>query len=540
MQMVFREADMDGHCCNGCCPRSLGIALEGAWVKSVACHSYAHLASVVPGSRVVCINGIDVSGDGSRFSVVVSGDEIREVAEAVQRVTRPAQPLVLDTDLRLHRVCVPRGWLIDPLSSELCVTADGARGAPPAWLGNLLRAEGPVEIVFYRDGGSVEEWWCSTALAFRGQPLEVTFSCKVKEDRVQRALANPETLAAAVAAAGMAPKRKVARPAMSFRHILNFSIPLQADMDDSESEEEDQATHDPDRVKLGHSHAKSVWAVGVLNFPSEEDRLRFARERVEVLDWINSTYCMNVRALRQCANGAVYLQIMDSVFPRVVAMKHVNWNATPDDYPSMRSNYEMLRAAFKKCLIRGEFDLRRLCGNSEKQTAASSRAVEQANLEMLLLLKKVWDSWHIRDYNPVARRDLGRSRSKRLPTWAIPSPLARMRAIAVEAVWCESYRPTKVFVRVVDDHRTGREAVIRVVGMEDSGVPGLCDKSGHMAFADGPRVVVLEMHEDVGVDGPVPVAGGARIEILYCKAEHGVKSDSDSEDSSDEVDSASD
>eukprot|EP00913_Durusdinium_trenchii_P019215 g18057.t1 len=53
-----------------------------------------------------------------------------------------------------------------------------------------------------------------------------------------------------------------------------------------------------------------------------------------------------VMAVEQCANGAVYCQIIDACHPGAVNMRKVNWSAR-DEHQCI-PNYKVLQQAFSK------------------------------------------------------------------------------------------------------------------------------------------------------------------------------------------------
>lgn len=62
--------------------------------------------------------------------------------------------------------------------------------------------------------------------------------------------------------------------------------------------------------------------------------------RIELLRWVNDLLAINCQKVEQCANGAVYCQVLDACHPRELNMKKVNWMAR------VRNGVFYLHAAF--------------------------------------------------------------------------------------------------------------------------------------------------------------------------------------------------
>lgn len=132
----------------------------------------------------------------------------------------------------------------------------------------------------------------------------------------------------------------------------------------------------------------------------------FFVSRGELLNWVNDFFQLGLSKVEQCANGAVYCQIIDACHPGMVAMRKLNWMARTDH--EHIPNYKVLQAAFDKCQIQRNIDVDKLI-----------RGRYQDNLEMLQWMKHYFDS-RFKDnpeqYDPIARRS-GQS----LPDWTKPS-----------------------------------------------------------------------------------------------------------------------
>ena len=62
--------------------------------------------------------------------------------------------------------------------------------------------------------------------------------------------------------------------------------------------------------------------------------------RSEILSWVNELLQLNLQKVEQCATGAVYCSIIDSIYPNTVQMGKVKWNAK-FDYEFME-NFKVL------------------------------------------------------------------------------------------------------------------------------------------------------------------------------------------------------
>eukprot|EP00397_Hematodinium_sp_SG-2012_P038480 GEMP01041866.1.p1 GENE.GEMP01041866.1~~GEMP01041866.1.p1 ORF type:complete len:247 (+),score=51.14 GEMP01041866.1:123-863(+) len=140
--------------------------------------------------------------------------------------------------------------------------------------------------------------------------------------------------------------------------------------------------------------------------------------RAELLSWINQWLKLDLDKVEQCANGAVYCQIIDSVYPGKVQMKKVNWMGRSDH--EFIPNYKLLQLAFDRLAIERHIDVDKLI-----------RAKYQDNLEFLQWMKCFFDkTYGGHDYNPIERRPQD---AASLPAWAHASPhLDGPSSLAVE------------------------------------------------------------------------------------------------------------
>ncbi|KAF6253446.1 calponin homology domain-containing protein [Scenedesmus sp. NREL 46B-D3] len=119
--------------------------------------------------------------------------------------------------------------------------------------------------------------------------------------------------------------------------------------------------------------------------------------RSELLSWINSTLGLRINKVEETANGAVACQLMDALFPGVVPMKKVDFNAK-NDY-DMINNYKVLQDVFNKLGVEKHCEVAKLI---------KGRPLD--NTEFMQWFKAYWDTTTggqpIADYDPAARRQL--------------------------------------------------------------------------------------------------------------------------------------
>eukprot|EP00439_Symbiodinium_sp_Y106_P046103 s683_g5.t2 len=130
----------------------------------------------------------------------------------------------------------------------------------------------------------------------------------------------------------------------------------------------------------------------------------FFVSRTELLAWLNSSFQLSLDKVEQCANGAVYCQIIDACHPGAVSMKRVNWMAR-DEHQCI-PNYKVLQQAFSKVGIQRHIEVDKLV-----------RGKYQDNLEMLQWIKNYFErTFQGASYNAAARRF-----TDNVPDWARPS-----------------------------------------------------------------------------------------------------------------------
>ncbi|KRX01887.1 Calponin homology domain [Pseudocohnilembus persalinus] len=113
----------------------------------------------------------------------------------------------------------------------------------------------------------------------------------------------------------------------------------------------------------------------------------------EIFNWVNSLLKINVNKIEQLGTGAVYCQIIDSMYPGAVKMSRVNWKARNEwDFII---NLKTLQQAFQKQNIKKYIEIERL-----------AKAKYQDNLEFAQWIKRFFDlnGGAKEDYDPIKRR----------------------------------------------------------------------------------------------------------------------------------------
>ncbi|KIJ45890.1 hypothetical protein M422DRAFT_206549 [Sphaerobolus stellatus SS14] len=116
-----------------------------------------------------------------------------------------------------------------------------------------------------------------------------------------------------------------------------------------------------------------------------------SESRTELLAWLNELLQLSYTKVEQCGTGAVYCQILDSIYGDI-PMSRVKMNAK-HEYEFL-ANYKVLQNVFKAKKIDKPIVVDKLV-----------KCKMQDNLEFLQWIKKFWDqNYPGHAYDPVARR----------------------------------------------------------------------------------------------------------------------------------------
>ncbi|ANB11755.1 microtubule-binding protein BIM1 [Sugiyamaella lignohabitans] len=126
-----------------------------------------------------------------------------------------------------------------------------------------------------------------------------------------------------------------------------------------------------------------------------------AESRQELVNWVNDLLLLDITKVEQCGTGAVYCQILDSIFLDV-PMSKVRYDVNTE-YQYL-NNFKVLQNTFLKHKIDRSVPVERLV-----------KCRFQDNLEFLQWVRKFWDgNYPGHEYDPLARRKAGP-----LPTSAV-------------------------------------------------------------------------------------------------------------------------
>lgn len=115
--------------------------------------------------------------------------------------------------------------------------------------------------------------------------------------------------------------------------------------------------------------------------------------RSELLNWLNGLLQLEISKVEQCGTGAVYCQIIDSIY-QDVPMSKVKFELNGSEYNYLQ-NYKILQSAFVRHQISKPIPVERLV-----------KCKMQDNLEFLQWIKKFWmDNKDETEYDATGRRN---------------------------------------------------------------------------------------------------------------------------------------
>ncbi|CXI00556.1 EB1 homolog, putative [Plasmodium berghei] len=106
--------------------------------------------------------------------------------------------------------------------------------------------------------------------------------------------------------------------------------------------------------------------------------------RKELIEWVNSFLKLNITKIEQCSNGAIYIQLLDILFPNKSVLHKAKWNAKME-YECI-VNYKLIQSVFNKLGIKKHMDIDKLI-----------KGKYQDNLEFLQWFKAFFE--RLVDYN---------------------------------------------------------------------------------------------------------------------------------------------
>ncbi|KAG5367110.1 Protein BIM1 [Yarrowia sp. B02] len=113
--------------------------------------------------------------------------------------------------------------------------------------------------------------------------------------------------------------------------------------------------------------------------------------RQELVQWVNELLATDISKVEECGKGAIYCQILDSIYGDV-PMSKVKFNVKAE-YEFL-NNYKVLQGVFNRHKIDRQIPVEKLV-----------KCRFQDNLEFLQYCKKHWDAnWSGQEYDAVGRR----------------------------------------------------------------------------------------------------------------------------------------
>ena len=99
----------------------------------------------------------------------------------------------------------------------------------------------------------------------------------------------------------------------------------------------------------------------------------------EIIKWINETLKLNITKIEQACTGAIYCQLLDSIFINKVNMNKVNWKAKNEN--EFLQNLKILQQSFIEFNINKYIDIWKI-----------AKGKFQENFEVLQWFKGFYDN----------------------------------------------------------------------------------------------------------------------------------------------------
>lgn len=152
--------------------------------------------------------------------------------------------------------------------------------------------------------------------------------------------------------------------------------------------------------------------------------------RIELLNWLNTSFGFAYAKVEQCCSGAAYCQILDAIYPGEVALHRVKFDANLE-YQWV-ANYKVLQSAFDKVGLKKYIDVQKL-----------TRGRYQDNLEFLQWFKRYYDL----EYNPDSNYNATERRAQCAAKISQATPAHRQRVPRVACDPSASARPARPVAR---------------------------------------------------------------------------------------------
>ncbi|VWU51764.1 EB1 homolog, putative [Hepatocystis sp. ex Piliocolobus tephrosceles] len=147
--------------------------------------------------------------------------------------------------------------------------------------------------------------------------------------------------------------------------------------------------------------------------------LAFFVSRKELIEWVNGLLRLNITKVEQCSNGAVYIQLLDMLFPNKSVLSKAKWNVKLEYECIM--NYKLIQSTFNKLGVKKYMDVDKLI-----------KGKYQDNLEFLQWFKGFFErvidynNEQVINYDPIERRKVAllgekgdyKMLNNYLPEWA--------------------------------------------------------------------------------------------------------------------------